>query len=1330
MKGEGGNQMKRSFVLIPVVLAGVLFFGVFVFAEGEKMRDIKEPGLSVKTPDIRFKSTVKPDLNFGKFPLYFIANKGQVNKKAKYYAKASQYTLWLTSEGLVFDSVRKVKVEAEEGKQKTEDRRQTTDDSNNKEVPGKFLSSDTHTSMHPCNHASMQHHSQSPYSLKIDRDVSRLIFLNTNKNPGIAPVEEAKLRVNYFIGSDSSKWHSDVPTSKAVLYKNLYKNIDLRVYGIEKQIEYDWIVKPGGNPWDIRFEYTNVNGTRLDEVGNLLIETDFGELIHKKPVSYQEVVVGAGSQIYPKKRKNVNVTFKRINSNTYGFEVGDYDKNRELIIDPVILVDSAYFGGSGSEAGNGIAVDGSGFVYIVGSTSSTDFPTWHPYQTDQPKTDVFVTKLDENLDGYHYYSTYIGGSDDDSGTSIAVDNNGFVYVMGDTLSKNFPIKNQFQQYGGVFLVKLDTTRSGPDSLLYSTRLGENYKYFVHAITADNSGCVYLTGETNSGNIPLLNQYQYHQGSYDAFVTKLDTTKKGASCLRYSTYLGGMANDVGYGIAVDSSGYVYVAGYTGSNNFPTRKQYQTNQPNRDAFVTKLDPSQSGDSSLIYSTYFGGTEFDEAHAIAVDKNGNAYVAGYICHLSGLDPKCCDKIFVIKIDTNRSGASGLIHSFYLEHPEPVEDSTFYFDMGIAVDSSENVYTTCYRYYPNFYGGFLAKLDADFNLIYSTYFNDDYYGMALDPCGYVYMVGGGNDVYIAKLISTPIVPPGLTTSAVSSVTRTSASCGGNITDDGGVPVTARGVCWGTSRRPTTSGSHTTDGIGTGIFTSSLTGLTPGTTYYVRAYATNLAGTAYGNEVKFTTTLPEPPHIQLNRTRLNFGAVSGGTRTGSQAFSIGNSGGGSLKWTISTTGTWIKASPLNGTANLMVTVSVDTTGLTPGRYSCIISITDPNADNSPAVVEVYLEVKSRTQDLPPFGTFETPRSGAVVYSSIPVTGWVLDDVEVKHVKIYRNPVPGQEKGLIYIGDGVFVEGARPDVEQAYPQYPFNYKAGWGYMMLTNFLPNQGNGTFVITATAVDSSDKQVTLGTKTIIVDNANAVKPFGAIDTPTQGGNAAGSQFINWGWVLTPQPNLIPTDGSTIRVYVDGVKLGSPTYNIFRADIANLFPTYANSNGAAGYFYLDTTSFDNGVHTIQWTATDNAGNTDGIGSRYFTIQNTPALASNKSSAVENHHINMFPVVPSSHWHNKSIYLEKGYNENEKPQAIYPGKNGIIHIEIKELERFEIHFPGEIFNFSPLPIGSFLDTRRGKFYWQPGVGFIGEYRFAFIERVPTGKSKMRNISVTIHSKY
>jgi hypothetical protein len=175
--------------------------------------------------------------------------------------------------------------------------------------------------------------------------------------------------VNYFIGNDKSKWHCDVPTSQAVLYKSLYKDIDLKVYGIEKQIEYDWIVKPGGNPQDIRFEYKNVRGTRIDDEGNLLIETDFGELMHRKPVSYQKrkaqsaggiaksaKSVGQDAKISPQSSTlcamryalcdkhgvqnakdtaeliEIDVKFKKISNNIYGFEVGEYDKDCELIV--------------------------------------------------------------------------------------------------------------------------------------------------------------------------------------------------------------------------------------------------------------------------------------------------------------------------------------------------------------------------------------------------------------------------------------------------------------------------------------------------------------------------------------------------------------------------------------------------------------------------------------------------------------------------------------------------------------------------------------------------------------------------------------------------------------------------------------------------------------------------------------------------------------------------------------------------------------------------------------------------------------------------------------
>jgi hypothetical protein len=287
-----------------------------------------------------------------------------------------------------------------------------------------------------------------------------------------------------------------------------------------------------------------------------------------------------------------------------------------------------------------------------------------------------------------------------------------------------------------------------------------------------------------------------------------------------------------------------------------------------------------------------------------------------------------------------------------------------------------------------------------------------------------------------------------------------------------------------------------------------------------------------------------------------------------------------------------------------------------------------------------------PFGVFATPGDGAVVSGSIPVTGWVLDDMGVQGVQIFRE----KGKRLVYIGDAVFVEGARPDVERAYPCYPNNYKAGWGYMMLTNFLPNGGNGTLKIHAIAADIEGNQVTLGIKTIACDNANSVKPFGVIDTPGQGDTVSGSDYINWGWALTPQPNTIPKNGSTITVWVDGVPLGQPVYNRYREDIALLFPGYNNRDGAGGYFYLDTTQYTNGVHTISWSVTDDAGNTDGIGSRYFTTRNTSHSTGRKAQSVS-FQAPDFSKIPVDY--SQPLRIQKGYNREIEFETLYPGETG-----------------------------------------------------------------------------
>ena len=244
-----------------------------------------------------------------------------------------------------------------------------------------------------------------------------------------------------------------------------------------------------------------------------------------------------------------------------------------------------------------------------------------------------------------------------------------------------------------------------------------------------------------------------------------------------------------------------------------------------------------------------------------------------------------------------------------------------------------------------------------------------------------------------------------------------------------------------------------------------------------------------------------------------------------------------------------------------------------------------------------------PFGAFDTPTDNASgVAGSTAVTGWALDDTQVTKVEIYRSPLTGEPtapNGKIYIGDATFVAGARPDVAALYPTYPNANRAGWGYMLLTNMLPRQGNGSFTLYAHAQDDGGGSTVLGSKTITCSNASATKPFGTLDTPAQGATVSGSAYAVFGWVLTPQPAVVPVTGSTLLVYVDSSPVGVPTYNLYRSDIAQLFPGYANSGGAVFNYILNTTSLANGTHSIAVSATDNQGRTDGIGSRYFSVQN-----------------------------------------------------------------------------------------------------------------------------------
>jgi hypothetical protein len=1030
--------MRKHFILMIVLTIGL----ILGFASGKKTTGSRMnlPGLKDNSKNQGNLSTssasVKVDVNFGKIPLYFITNKGQVNKKARFYAKASRYTLWLTKEGLVFDSVKKTHP-----------------------APPGHPSQERHTPS-----ALRGHPSQEGNNGEIHRDVSRLIFLNANKNAEMVPVEETKLRVNYFKGNDKSKWHCNIPTSGAVLYKNLYKNIDLKIYGIEKQIEYDWIVKPGGNPGDIRFQYKNIKGTRLDDEGNLLVKTDFGELMHKKPVSYQPVPVGAGSQTCPQQRKNVNVTFKKISGNTYGFEVEEYDKNYELIIDPVVLAYSTYLGGSSFEWGYDIAVDIIDHVYVTGETYSTDFPIHGQYQGEPGDSnyDAYVFRLDTLQSGESSltYSTYLGGGNDDRGYSIAVNDCCTAYVTGRTDSTDFPTRNQYQGYQGstdAFVTLLDTLQTGESSLIYSTYLGGESWDSGEGISVDPiyGGEVFVTGYTDSTDFSIRNQYQGDQNGRDIFVTRLDTQQSGEESLIYSTYLGGQGEDRGYGIAVEMysiSGVVYVAGYTTSTDYPTLNQYQGYQGARDAIVSKLDTKLSGESSLLYSTYLGGGAADHAYEIALDGNSRVYITG---RTNSTDFPTLNQyqeyqgdwdVFVSRLDTNQEGAASLLYSTYLGGEDWDEGNS------IAVEYSRdasNAYVTGYtkstdfpilnqyQVDPGYIDVFVTRLDTDksgaSSLIYSTYLGGgkSQYGcgIALGPGNNIYLTGetsstdfpilnqyqgfqGTTDAFVTKIYHFQPTLPTVTTTAVSNITSFTAASGGDITGDGGSEVISRGVCWSTSQFPTIDDAHTTDGNGTGVFTSSITGLTPNTVYYVRAYATNAAGTDYGNQETFETdnvfiavTYPNGGEILLVGSGHNItwtgSGVEGNVRI---EYSIDNGhdwmeivssteNDGSYPWTV----------PYAPSYLCLIRVS-ETDGSTSGTSDSVFTITTSSivipASEREALIALYNSTRgfqwlNDTNWKKPDGSFNDPGTEHTWY------GITVKDNHVKYIYLGYNELEG-----------------------------------------------------------------------------------------------------------------------------------------------------------------------------------------------------------------------------------------------------------------------------------------------------------------------------------------
>ena len=451
--------------------------------------------------------------------------------------------------------------------------------------------------------------------------------------------------------------------------------------------------------------------------------------------------------------------------------------------------------------------------------------------------------------------------------------------------------------------------------------------------------------------------------------------------------------------------------------------------------------------------------------------------------------------------------------------------------------------------------------------------------------------------------------------------------------------------------------------------------------------------------------------------------------------------WTATTLEPWLDVTPGTGTSPSTAVISVDPAAaavLTPNTYVGDIVLTSSVAPSTPRVVRVWLRITNSSSTTgPPFGFLDIPVNGATGLSgAVPVGGWALDDVGISRVQIYRDAVAGEAPGEVYIGDGTRVRGARPDVvtQQTFGTGPGVTRAGWGFMLLSNVFPNGGNGTFTLSAYAEDIEGQRRLLGRKTVTFDNTHSPYPFGTIDVPGQGATASG-MLANQGWILAQPGRTISLNGSTIRLFVDGVERPNVGgYGFARADVLGFFPfpTYANANGPGVQFSLDTTAFSDGLHMIVWVVSDDVGTVQGIGSRFFNIQNGSASPSTATEALEARSAASVQAMPQAG--GAVLWERRGFDGG--PWSLRFAGRARPEVRAPRGERIEVALdtwwsPKSCGDYAaylltgdvagPLPTGASLDQKTGIFRWQPPVEFTGTFDFVFVrlscdgpeERVP-----------------
>jgi hypothetical protein len=455
--------------------------------------------------------------------------------------------------------------------------------------------------------------------LRSEKKDFRLTFDGANPAARIQGTELLRSTTNLYLGNDPTKWRRAIPNFGRLEVEGLYRGIDLAYYGNGGQLEYDLTVNPGADPQRIRLRLKGTDG-RLDSHGDLV-----ADVIQKHPVAYQ---IDAGGV-----RRSVASGYRKNTDGSYGFRLGAYDHSRALVIDPAIV--AQYLGGSYSDIAYAIGHDSNGLVYVGGNTFSPDLPlAGSSYQNTLAGTEnVFLAVINPGLpeSSQIIYVTYIGGDATDIMTAMTVDSKGDVYMTGTTTSGTFPMANAAQAtIGGstgaadAFVLWMSPTQK----LNFSTFFGGSETDSGQAIAVGSNGWIWVAGDTQSTDLPISGGFQGSLiGIQNMFVAGFDPALSGSATEIYSIYIGGTRWDEAFGIAVASDGSIWLAGGTYSPDIWIQgNPYQgVYGGDGDAYVAHVSPGL-GAKGLLYASFLGGKDIDEATSLVLDPSGRVILSGY--------------------------------------------------------------------------------------------------------------------------------------------------------------------------------------------------------------------------------------------------------------------------------------------------------------------------------------------------------------------------------------------------------------------------------------------------------------------------------------------------------------------------------------------------------------------------------------------------------------------------------------------------------------------------------------------------------------------------------